>query len=121
MCGIVVARGDRLAEIDPGLFGHDARGDSGVGRPQRVKRARFQSPTRSLRTIVGPNAGFSDPPRAPAHYEDRYLQDSPPEPRSGFLMTKAPRKGPARSSPQRTQSKRLPPGSKAFARQTSTP
>ena len=115
MCGIVVARGDRLAEIDPGLFGHDARGDSGVGRPQRVKRA--ASKPHTLTTgIVGPNAGFS----VPQPHHSRYPQDSPPEPRSGFL-TKAPRKGPARSSPQRTQSKRLPPGSKAFARQTSTP
>src|SRR6267142_5062147 len=52
-------------------------------------------------------------PHVPADCEDISLQGNPPEPRIGFPATKARWKGPTRSSPQRTPSKRTPPGSGA--------
>src|SRR5450755_1664882 len=92
--------------------------------PRRRERRAF-SKSRAVRLDPSEDGGAERrvvrSPRAPARYEDKYLQDSLSEMRLGSPVNKAPRKSRAPLLPQRTQSKRFPPESKAFARQTWTP
>src|SRR5712671_5507349 len=98
------------------------RGGGRFARRKRVK-TRNRAPFRFNRNGKGSgNDGGRErwvrrSPHVPADCEGRSLQGNPPEPRIGFPATKAPWKGPTQSSPQRTPSKRTPPGSRACARQ----
>ena len=106
-------------------FRHVTESHKQVAPPARKARAFSKSRAVRLDQTSSEDGGAERrvvrSPRAPARYEDKYLQDSLSEVRLGSPVNKAPRKSRAPLLPQRTQSKRFPPESKAFARQTWTP